>query len=247
LTTSTWTVSWSPPTPCTPNGKPPGTWSKHRAADYVFTVKGNQRTLLVACQLVLSGPTNEFAAEHVERHRGHGRTEQRTTRVATVTVKSGIREIAYCITSLTTEQASPERLAAYPRGHWAIENRLHWGPRQRLRRGPLPDQHRRGPHVKASRRSLSVGALHQHRRTNIAAGLPWASRGHARALNILGITSLAETLHQPPRRPRRHHPQVRTKLSQVGSRERRTVYQCSFKRHTTPATMKSNRLVKHPG
>jgi Transposase DDE domain len=30
------------------------------------------------------------------------------------------------ITSLTFEQASPARLADYLRGHWAIENGLHW-------------------------------------------------------------------------------------------------------------------------
>jgi len=34
-------------------------------------------------------------------------------------------EIAYLITSLSASQASPERLLALGRAHWAIENRLH--------------------------------------------------------------------------------------------------------------------------
>lgn len=35
-------------------------------------------------------------------------------------------EIAYAITSLTAERASAADLLSYNRGHWGIENRLHW-------------------------------------------------------------------------------------------------------------------------
>lgn len=35
------------------------------------------------------------------------------------------QETAYGITSLTPEEAGPERLLALARGHWGIENRLH--------------------------------------------------------------------------------------------------------------------------
>lgn len=35
-------------------------------------------------------------------------------------------EIAYFATSLTQEEASPERLLAVAREHWAIENKLHY-------------------------------------------------------------------------------------------------------------------------
>lgn len=35
------------------------------------------------------------------------------------------QETVYGITSLTPQQASPERLLALARGHWGIENRLH--------------------------------------------------------------------------------------------------------------------------
>ena len=43
----------------------------------------------------------------------------------TVEVKSGKQrcEIAYGVTSLTSELASPERLLALNRGHWTIENK----------------------------------------------------------------------------------------------------------------------------
>jgi len=35
-------------------------------------------------------------------------------------------EIAYAISSLTAERASAADLLNYNRGHWGIENRLHW-------------------------------------------------------------------------------------------------------------------------
>ena len=35
-------------------------------------------------------------------------------------------EVAYAVTSLTPERADPARLLALVRGHWEIENRLHW-------------------------------------------------------------------------------------------------------------------------
>jgi len=36
------------------------------------------------------------------------------------------QETAYVITSLTPHQAGPESLLELNRGHWEIENRLHW-------------------------------------------------------------------------------------------------------------------------
>jgi predicted transposase YbfD/YdcC len=35
-------------------------------------------------------------------------------------------EVVYLITSLTASIANPAQLAALIRGHWCIENRLHW-------------------------------------------------------------------------------------------------------------------------
>src|SRR5207247_1194213 len=82
------------------------------------------------------------------RERGHGRDERRTLKVTAVAAglafphaaqaiqivrrrrlsgrKKRSRETACAITSLTVTQASPAGLAAIIRGHWAIEDRLHW-------------------------------------------------------------------------------------------------------------------------
>ena len=40
--------------------------------------------------------------------------------------KKWSRETVYAITSLAVTQASPAELAAIIRGHWAIEDCLHW-------------------------------------------------------------------------------------------------------------------------
>jgi len=42
----------------------------------------------------------------------------------TIQVRSAVA--ALCITSLPSREASPEHLAGYVRGHWSIENKVHW-------------------------------------------------------------------------------------------------------------------------
>lgn len=79
--------------------------------------------------------------------KGHGRREKRTLRVTPILEKyldwpgavqvfqiHRVRQIAdtvqeetvYGISSLDPEEADAERLLALVRGHWGIENRLHW-------------------------------------------------------------------------------------------------------------------------
>ena len=49
----------------------------------------------------------------------------RIERIREISGKASL-ETAYIITSLTAAEAGPERLLALSRGHWAIENRLHY-------------------------------------------------------------------------------------------------------------------------
>jgi hypothetical protein len=49
----------------------------------------------------------------------------RLTRQRIVRGKQSIKTV-YAITSLTTDEAGPERLLALSREHWGIENRLHY-------------------------------------------------------------------------------------------------------------------------
>ena len=77
---------------------------------------------------------------------------------------------------MTSTQASPEQIAAWVQGHWAIENRLHWvrdvvfdEDRSSVRTG-------HAPRVMAILRSTAISVLRLAGETSIAA----ATRHHAR-------------------------------------------------------------------
>jgi predicted transposase YbfD/YdcC len=117
-------------------------------AHYTLILKGNQPLALQAAQALLSGKDTEFI-DHtdIDDDRGHGRTERRTLRVAPCddTLFPGARqvfrlrrdtggldgvrtgkEIIHGIVSVNADQAGPAHLNHYARGHWVVENRLHW-------------------------------------------------------------------------------------------------------------------------
>jgi len=109
-------------------------------ADYVMTVKGNMPTLYKRLKKLPWGAVPAFSAVSTD----HGRRTRRTIKVAlvpawiefagaaqvaqlrrTVTRKGKKTiEVVYLITS--DPDADPATLAAWVRGHWEIENRLHW-------------------------------------------------------------------------------------------------------------------------
>jgi predicted transposase YbfD/YdcC len=102
---------------------------------------------------------------------------------------TGAREsqTAFGITSLTLDQAGPAHITTYLRGHWQIENRLHWvrdvtygEDASRLRTGTAP-------RAMASLRNLAISALRQAGHTDIATGLRHMARNPTRSLRLLGI------------------------------------------------------------
>jgi hypothetical protein len=81
------------------------------------------------------------------------------------------REVAYAITSAGPEWAGAAALLAGWRGHWGIENRLHWvrdvtfgEDASRIRTGAAPQ-------VMAALRNAAVGLLRLLGATNIAEAL----------------------------------------------------------------------------
>ncbi|GID28890.1 transposase [Paractinoplanes brasiliensis] len=90
-------------------------------------------------------------------------------------------ETVYAITDLHVHHAKPHQLAAWIRGHWSIENKIHWvrdvtydEDRSQIRTGT-------GQQVMAALRNAAIGALRLAGFTNIAA----ANRHHARPLTLL--------------------------------------------------------------
>jgi predicted transposase YbfD/YdcC len=177
-----------------------------KQAHYLFTVKANQPTLLDRWVRLA---WHRVPVLDRTRDRGHGRVELRTLKAVTVhnfgfphaaqviQVTRKVRDLrtrrwrtvtVYAITSLTFEQAGPARLADLIRGHWAIENGLHWVRDVIFAEDGSQVRTGTGPHVMACLRNLAIGALNRAGPVNLAAALRHHARDPARPLTTLGIT-----------------------------------------------------------
>ena len=96
--------------------------------------------------------------------------------------------MGYAITSLTFTQASPARLADYLRGHWAIENGLHWVRDVTFAEDASQVRTGAGPQVMACLRNLAIGALCRTGPVHLTAALRHHAHDPARPLATLGIT-----------------------------------------------------------
>lgn len=96
------------------------------------------------------------------------------------------REVRYAITS-QDERVGPDRLLSQVRGHWSIENRLHYV--RDVSFGEDGSQVRKGaaPEVMAALRNAVIGILREAGWTNIAAGLRHYAWKHNAALALLGL------------------------------------------------------------
>jgi predicted transposase YbfD/YdcC len=142
------------------------------------------------------------------RDRGHGRVELRTLKAVTVRhfgfphtaqviqVTRKVRDlgtrrwrtvVVYAVTSLAFEQASPARLADLLRGHWAIENGLHYVRDVTFAEDASQVRTGTGPQVMACLRNLVIGVLSWAGPVKLAAALRHHARDPHRPLTTLGI------------------------------------------------------------
>lgn len=163
-----------------------------RGAYYLFTVKENQPTLhraLARLPWRAAPRTKEPGSQ-----RGHGRIESRTATVIDL-AGTGVEELfpgaaramkiirrrtdtatgvastetVYAITSLDHRYADVLLLATWLRGHWQIENTLHW-----VRDVTFGEDHSAvrtgaGPQVMAALRNAAINVSRLAGHTNIAA------------------------------------------------------------------------------
>lgn len=98
-------------------------------------------------------------------------------------------EVVYGLTSRPgTEDADAKALLALVRGHWVIENCLHWvrdvtfdEDRSQVRKG-------NGPRVMATLRNLAISILRLAGARFIAKAVRWCARNDERALRLVGLT-----------------------------------------------------------
>ncbi len=96
-------------------------------------------------------------------------------------------ETAFFIRSLPAERSGPEQLGELVRGHWGIENRLHYvmdvtfdEDRNKIRVG-------NAPRTMATLRNVAISVLRLAGHINIAAGLRKMSRNVTRVLELLKL------------------------------------------------------------
>lgn len=175
-----------------------------RGGHYLLTVKGNQPTL--RSQLKALPWTQVPAVTTVSTT--HGRRVRRTIRAVTApewldfpgaaqvaqvrrtrTVHGRKRiEVVYVICSLDMIAAPAATVATWLRGHWSIENALHWvrdvvfdEDRHQLRTAS-------GPHVMATLRNTAISLLRLAGHPHIAAGLRHHARDSQRAVELLATS-----------------------------------------------------------
>ncbi len=106
-------------------------------------------------------------------------------RYKTVQVKTAIAVLG--ITSLSSREAAPEHLATYVRGHWSIENRLHWVRDVTFREDASQVKTGSRPRIMATLRNLVIGLIRQAGYTRIAATLRKIKNSPPLLLSILGL------------------------------------------------------------
>lgn len=108
-------------------------------------------------------------------------------RVSTLTGTPVRQEVSYGITSLTPAKASPARLQQLARGHWAIENRVHY-VRDRVFDEDRSQVRKHGaPQVLATLRNLAMSLLRLAQASSIAAALRHCSRHVRTTLRLIGL------------------------------------------------------------
>jgi predicted transposase YbfD/YdcC len=142
--------------------------------------------------------------------KGHGRQEKRTLRRTTILTKTqdwaglkqgfeltrertiqGVttRETVYGITSLSTAQADASRLLELTRGHWGIENGLHYKRDVTMGEDASRVRQEAAPQVMAALRNSIIHLLDKTA-DNLAAAMRTMSNCFGKALALLGLPQL---------------------------------------------------------
>ncbi len=100
-------------------------------------------------------------------------------------------EVSYVISSLPAAEAGARRLLALSRGHWGIENRVHWvrdvtfdEDRSQVRTGAAPQ-------VLAALRNLVISLVRRAGHSNVAAALRRHTAHLGEAFALVGLTDAA--------------------------------------------------------
>jgi predicted transposase YbfD/YdcC len=181
---------------------------------YLMVVKENQPALYAQIELLFNVPPvpvrpgELLTYSHTERS-GHGRLETRTLDASTaltgyldwpgaaqvmrrtcrrVILRTGEvnSETTYGITSLGRDLALPVHLEAFWRGHWTIENKVHYVRDETLREDRGQTHTGSAPQALAALRNGIISLLRYRGWNNIAEGLRHYGASVQQALRLIG-------------------------------------------------------------
>ena len=175
-------------------------------------MKGNQPTLQQDITAIWDGEP-AAAPQGLQTNQHGGRVEQRRLWVSDLVVgysdwphlaqvckmerivrkkNATRREVAYAVISLPPEAAGPDRLLALWRGHWGIENRVHWVRDVTFDEDRSHDEDRSqvrtgsAPQIMAALRNVAINVMRLAGETNIAAALRRCAVHPSRPLALIG-------------------------------------------------------------
>ena len=185
----------------------------HSTGHDLLVVKDNQPSLVAAIDLLFAGGCPALPADCLARHttvdQRHGRLETRTLerRAAlnadldwpdvgqvlrrtcrAVLHKTGAvrQEVTYGLSSLPAASTTPALVERRWRGHWTIENRVHYVRDVTFGEDAGHAWVGTTPHALATLRNLLLAILRAHGWRNIAAALRHYGAAAQRALALLG-------------------------------------------------------------
>ena len=169
---------------------------QERGADYVLSLKGNQKHMHAVVQKHFEGSstTEPGCSLYSERFSGHGRKELRSYRVSPIPEalaraaahwpalscivqvqrhrqqggKAASEEISYYLSSLPAH--TPAHVLAHSiRAHWSVENQLHWSLDVGMREDAAQSYKDQGPHNQSLLRRMALQLL--KRETSVKVGV----------------------------------------------------------------------------
>jgi len=153
----------------------------------------------------------KFSEPYVETCKGHGRKERRSIQVSATPeglvefphvnqimrivrevhdARSGelrFSETVLALTSAPKELCTPADLLKASRGHWGIENGLHWVRDATMGEDASKVRSGSAPRALATLRNLVISVLRLAGETNIARGLRSIGRRPEHAFTLLGL------------------------------------------------------------
>ncbi len=159
-----------------------------KGGDYVLALKGNHAALHADVIRFFAERGRNAAHSHRTQNNDHGRSETRTSLVATgveelaqrhlwpglaavgkvlrtreTTVKGTVRATTESAYFLLSAPLSPERLGHVVRSHWGVENRLHWVLNVVMNEDQVRSRMDHSPYNLAILRHMALNLMHKDR------------------------------------------------------------------------------------